>query len=759
MSSNPPARRFAPTPVETSTKSSKDRKQSPGAEEKPKPRKFAVEPVSTEHKSSKDKQGSSEAEKPKSRRFAVEPVSTEQKSSKDRGKSDGSEKPAARRFAPQLESTEAKSSKGKSGSQEKGKPRRFAPQLVEESSSQQNSREGSPAGRPKFAPQLAETTYRSSRGRRDNNGEGSGPPRKFAPVLVDTASRSRRSGAAPPPSTSLNYKTESGHVLHAREHRKHLGGDQTPGGGEGDGGADINGSGGDSHLDTSAVFAAHPELRREASPMDGSTPRRYSSSHRDHSYKAPGLEPIESSESEQSSQPSSLSSSPAQDGSPLTLSDSSFNDINNHATRRRESIDAGFQQYLLQLEAKKARERLEEQALAAFPNSDFHEPVAHYVMDEESSEDMEIDDRPVTWMGYEEDVLLSMAARRESTAKVNWEQLELQKHAEQLEQERNAAATTTQKQPPRSPWWQSEANDRAQAQQELKSMRDRARPPLLGNDIVFPRSKSPEPARFDVTQGSANLRNQMCYLTEHANSHQSGDDEGLWHPPSPGNEHVMAARHKAAEARQSTNKGLWGGFCVDDGEQGRQGTLGIPQGPTGLLTPRPASPNHTDFNPFEQSFAAPGLAAPTTGIKTPDGGQDEHNAKIDGVIMGDRDLDALMAAEYPDSFITQVYNYLSLGYPTLARPFDEELAKISHIPIAELRQDDRAAKASPKGYIRLGPDFEGGGGQGLTEQDCRRWQALKRYVREWARQEKNMVKIEGPGGNWGTGARRGSWAI
>ena len=57
------------------------------------------------------------------------------------------------------------------------------------------------------------------------------------------------------------------------------------------------------------------------------------------------------------------------------------------ATRRRESVDDSSAGYLLELAAKAAEKQLREQALAAFPNSDFHEPVAHYVdHDTEGSE-------------------------------------------------------------------------------------------------------------------------------------------------------------------------------------------------------------------------------------------------------------------------------------------------------------------------------------------------------------------------------------
>ena len=129
-------------------------------------------------------------------------------------------------------------------------------------------------------------------------------------------------------------------------------------------------------------------------------------------------------------------------------------------------------------------------------------------------------------------------------------------------------------------------------------------------------------------------------------------------------------------------------------------------------------------------------------------------ASVDAVLA----VEAALEAEYPDAFVTQVYNYLSLGYPSLARPFDEELSKISKIEVKELRADDELAKQSPRGYIRLGSDFEGGGGDGLTEQSCVRWKALKLYIREWARQEdQGMIgSTELPGR--GVGVRRGSWA-
>ncbi|KAF2768897.1 hypothetical protein EJ03DRAFT_313194 [Teratosphaeria nubilosa] len=741
------------------------------------PRRFAPEPVETTSRSSKAaRQQSPEIKKSAPRRFAPEPIETSSKSSKDRNGGEGNAKengptaPTAkpRRFAPQPIETSTKSSRDSEASQSEQKPvRKFAPQPIETSQkSSKNRGSTSRSGHIKFAPQPVGTTYRTNRKVKDSNdgdarlkGETARrEPRRFAPVLLATAKRSRRNGEADSPQL---YKTESGHHLHAREHRRHIRGDATPNPEtQGQDGPDLTSI--SNHLSVTQPQEIQPDMRRQLAPMDGSAPpnRKNSiSSQRSHSFRMPELDTIESSESEPASSRSSLSSSPAQ-GSPITASDSSYNGTYRHATRKRESVDESFSNYLLQLEAKKAEQRLRDQALAAFPNSDFHEPVDHWVDKEDDSDDMELEDRPVTWADFDEDILLQMAARRESTVKISWEQLEMQRHAEKLEQERNAAKTTA-KQPSQGPWWHPDnAFGIGNYDNEMKSMRDRARPPMLGADLVFPRCPSPEPARFDVTQGSAILRNQMCYLTEHAESEKrrTGED-GLWQAPKSPKTPVNKSRANSRTAA-SPNKGLWGGFCVDDGENQMKtpGLLAPPTGQTGIMTPNV----ETTVNPFEQSFAKPGLTPEGNGLQTPPtpmrASRSSDMGAIDGMLNAEQELDEVMEREFPDSFVTQVYNYLSLGYPSLARPFDEELSKISRIPVSELRKDDIKAKNSPRGYIRLGPDFEGHGEEPV-EQDCVRWQALKLYVREWARQEKNMVSFDSPGGNWGTGARRGSWAI
>ncbi|KAK0960869.1 hypothetical protein LTS01_020681 [Friedmanniomyces endolithicus] len=770
-----PPRRFAPEPVETTKKSSKDGRQtSPHPGERQKPRRFAVEPLETTVTSSKDHK---EGDKSEPRGVAVQPVEAEHKSGRN-------DKVQPRRFPVQPVETEHKSSKDRKESDDKPAARRFTPQLQETSAASSKDVTSEMPSHIRFLPEPMGTIHRTNR---KAHGEDEGhraetltkqAPRKFAPVLIDTAQRSRRAGDDEA-GIQQAHKTGSGHSLNTREHQLHFRQNQTSA-------EDDTRSPAGSHL-----ISIPSELRRQLAPMDGSAPVRRPSvqPQRTHSFRCPELDTIESSESERGSNASSLSSSPSQ-GSPITASDSSsypFTGGPKHATRSRESVDENFSQYLLQLEAKKAEQRLRELAEGAFVNTDFHEPVQHYMNRDDDSDEMEIEDRPVTY-DFEEDMelLAEMAARRESTAKANWEQEEMQRHHEQLEQERNAARVTDKPQPQpsqHSPWWNPAAALGLDYQDsEMRSMRDRARPPMLGADLIFPRCPSPDAARFDITQGHTALRNQMSYLASQASLTKTSDSSAagavgsLWQPrtaadPAPRTVTVITA----PTSPKTPTKGLWGGFCVDDGEvRVSPSGLTAPPIPTGLLTPRAERRS----NPFEDPFASTphtspensagdsGVATPTPGPAPPTPPRSIQNgdlARLDSVLSAEEALESLIESEFPDSFVTQVYNYLSLGYPALAKPFDEELAKISHVSILELREDDWKMRAGEgKGYIRLGEDFEGAGGEGegVVGVGCGRWRALKLYVREWARQDGRMVHDLGAGGgNFGTEARRGSWAI
>jgi hypothetical protein len=119
------------------------------------------------------------------------------------------------------------------------------------------------------------------------------------------------------------------------------------------------------------------------------------------------------------------------------------------------------------------------------------------------------------------------------------------------------------------------------------------------------------------------------------------------------------------------------------------------------------------------------------------------------------ELEVNIETEFNDEFITQVYNFLSLGYPSIARRYDEELGKITRTPVSELRHDDELE--SSRGYIRFGEDGNSKE-EGIKEEQCVRWKALKAYIHEWARQQPGMQEPNNKYGGFGVAVRRGSWA-
>ena len=142
------------------------------------------------------------------------------------------------------------------------------------------------------------------------------------------------------------------------------------------------------------------------------------------------------------------------------------------------------------------------------------------------------------------------------------------------------------------------------------------------------------------------------------------------------------------------------------------------------------------------------------------------------------ELDDRIVAEFDDGFVTQVYNYLSLGFPATARPYDDELSKISHISVSDLERDDTemmdlwepdsdytgSDEGSPKLPIRprkapIGHIMSDGEEKpGLCEEDrCPRWKALKLYILEWARQHPDLSAIRPLPSLMAFGERRGSW--
>jgi hypothetical protein len=174
---------------------------------------------------------------------------------------------------------------------------------------------------------------------------------------------------------------------------------------------------------------------------------------------------------------------------------------------------------------------------------------------------------------------------------------------------------------------------------------------------------------------------------------------------------------------------------------------------TASLTEEPAS-SASNGSPKSPHLAVPGARSPKHRGRSGEPRGIHMLNGIDERLKREKaaaERDEKIACEFDDAFVTQVYNYLSLGYPSLARAFDDELSKISRIPIEDLIKDDEETEA--RGHVlSMGTD-----GSPAEGESCVRWRALKIYIYEWARQHPDLDGMDPLA--WGVRERRGSWAI
>ncbi|TVY71253.1 hypothetical protein LSUE1_G009939 [Lachnellula suecica] len=630
--------------------------------------------------------------------------------------------PPTRRFTPTPVETTVK------------KSRRFAPEPVEtttRSSRKENEDMAASAAPPKrrFVPEPVETTFKSSKVHNPlpspeptpSSIPKSSPPsdipkprRKFTPELIETSKRSKKAGDAKPATlpTDKTDLTPGVPNIYTRSKRKSPRPgvlpvpsvpDNTP-----------NASSINIHTKQITPFAP----RRQGSMRPHLNTRQ---STRQNSYQ-PELEAIPSEESQENSdEEDDEEGTPSLSGS---LGSSEDSMMRLQLARTRESCDDRFSGYLLALAAKAAEKQLREQALAAFPNETFHEIVEHFYdreIDQPSDEEAEgigllVEDRHIP-------------PRRQST-EVGWAAKEMQEHQEKLnrlrEQETNQKIADEATKPTfKDPFWTNgmttknaafartqDKNPISKAKEaELDRMRLAASPPMLGSDLKFRLCPSPKATKFE--------------------SDQRIDVQ--------------------APCRSEDGGGLWGGYCVAE----EPGALISPssRGPPLIQTPHPERDGPDD--PFSSAFAS---SIPNgSGARSPkSNGQGAGVRMLAGIderlkaeVAKSKQEQALVE-EFDDAFVTQVYNYLSLGYPVLARPYDDELARISRIAPDDLRADDH--KQNAKGHIGL-VDAPGAGAK------CARWKALRIYILEWGRQNPDMASEHAGPNAWGVRARRGSWAI
>ncbi|KAI1762778.1 hypothetical protein GGR53DRAFT_521453 [Hypoxylon sp. FL1150] len=647
---------------------------------------------------------------------------------------------------------------------------------------------------------------------RGNSGDAQKKPRrKFAPQLIETTRRSKKADQ-PGPATKPIDKT-----------------DITPG--------------------TNHIYAPKPKRKAATRPAvtclpnasgEGEgflTPRRQQSmkphpnTRRGTRSYTPDLDTIMSSESEKSSEendddedaPALNIGAPALPGGNAEQvdDDGASGTIRQYNSRdRRESCDEEFSGYLLAVAAREAhRQRELEAAMAAFPNGVRPEGVEHFLVRDNSEDDDPLD-------GPLRHGTSQLLRRKESDP--SWAVKEMRAHAEKLAETKPDAMSIDEDldhmdipPPPEDPLWTTSAFRTSVDE----TMRDApspivtaSSPALLARLDSHPRAPSPHVAQesgFRATPFGLpfGLRSnepedpQMRRMRLAASPPMLGDDLKFRTCPSPKQTRMEPSQRYCAgdkpeeQKRDVTgNTGLWRGYCSAKAKEAEEAAR---PGPNLLMTPQEPAFSHDPFSAaFTTSISisgvmsgtqSPGATSPTRGNSQQKGlhmlsglsGLDERLKKE----KARKELEERIAAEFDDAFVTQVYNYISLGYPATARAFDEELSKISGIDLEELRKDDHykvdkgfmlhmemsihkgnsmTDKGSPMTdssdsgedmQFRAPEDDERRSRRNRKKPKPPRWIALKLYIREWARQHPSLNDAGHGEMAWGVRARRGSWAI
>ncbi|KAJ8066488.1 hypothetical protein OCU04_005548 [Sclerotinia nivalis] len=592
--------------------------------------------------------------------------------------------------------------------------RRFLPQPVETTQKSSKVRVPNPLPTPEVTPELKSQAPATA--------DSPAPRRRFTPQLIETSQRFKRSNT-PGPATLPIDKTDitpgTNHIYVDRK-RKYIRPIPVPLAPE--------------NTPVSSSTDIHSQVppfppRRQPSMRPHLNTRQTT---RSNSYQ-PELDPIESDENSQEDSDENQveehdgESTPSLSGS---LGSSEDSMLRMQMARTRESCDERFSGYLLALAAKAAEKQLMEQALAAFPNESAYEIVEHFY-------DREIDtaseEESVEGVGMLVDDAHIQELRRNST-EVGWAAKEMQQHQENLNRLREEEASKRVAEEATAPtfhdpFWTNGMTDKTrpsgtpqdkQKEAELVRMRNAASPPMLGGELIFRMCPSPKATKFESDQ-----------------------------------------RHDVQLHRVEDGGGLWGGYCVAE-ENEQYLCPDIAKRPQMIATPQIEMDD-----PFSSAFsnAVPDVSVKSSekskgGLQMLSGLDDRLKAEVARSKAED-----ILLEEFDDTFVTQVYNYLSLGYPSLARQYDEELAKISKISEDELRVDDKSQNIKGHiGLVAVDGHVEEKTGKSINGERCQggygaRWKALRIYILEWARQHPSMSNGAASPSAWGVRARRGSWAI
>ena len=483
-------------------------------------------------------------------------------------------------------------------------------------------------------------------------------PRRFAPQLLETASRSFRKDT--PPANCHNSQAP-GIASHSTPYQENV---------------------------------ARPQSSDDSRLCRQERPRR-------HSFRIPDLPTIPSSCSGDSSDSELPSLSPSASSNGLEKQPKT-------ECQRRESCDEHISQYLLSLAARSAKTQLKDQTLTTFPNEEIHQPIDHFSFNTE--DDAHLSDKgPVR---KEQPA----ACQRTSSTDLSWELEYTPRHREKAEVSNqdmlDSPIPTMAAQQILNTSTEIQTPADGDEQYDVLGARPTS-PPLLGDDLIFPQSLSP--------QGTRNINGNIASQSHGYFDQLYQPSGGLWCA----NLHVV----------HGGGGGLWMGTCHKEGERdGKslfQGPITSANGHQDVLTYPDALVSYEDANQISYN--------PSINDREFDDTSRRFNAQDD------------LEKEVNDGFVTQIYNYLSLGYPCVARHYDHELSEFSSMSVKELQQDD--LHTDDKGYVGI---FEGTAGNTMPS-GCisMRWMALRLYIQEWVKRQPRMA------GNLEASSvceRRGSWA-
>ncbi|KAI0457285.1 hypothetical protein F5B21DRAFT_521533 [Xylaria acuta] len=634
------------------------------------------------------------------------------------------------------------------------------------------------------------------------------PRRRFAPQLIETTKRAWRAGQEGPatkPTDKTDITPGTNHI-YAPKPKRTNGAPRAPRPGKSSAGS---------------TELVHAPAGNDDEPLAGfPTPRQRAMKARPNTRRStrtnsfhPELDTILSSESGNSSESDdgvAAAAAVLNSGDP-GLSDARSDNGDTWSTRscdlrsRRESCDEEFSGYLLGIAAREAhRQREFEQALAAFPNGMPPQGVEHFFARDNSEDDLQIgDDEPPLRHGP------SQLLRRTSTDP-GWAVKEMRAHAEKMARMRVETRVSLDDHsdesgtapPPDDKLWAATARRESRDSAMGSSMGPvlSAHSPMLfarpppGHDKPFtpPPSTGLRASPFEIPFAFRTGRpddGELGQMRKAASPPMLGADLTFRTCPSPQSTRMEPNQPYCQFDRLEKNQrdasgatGLWRGYCSSKANQLDPPAL---QPPDLLHTPgAPRSSADPFASAFGTSMDGSGAQSPTRALGR--GQPSLHKQTLSGLDegllreKGRKEREEVIVAEFDDAFVTQVYNYLSLGYAATARAFDDELSKISGICVEELRKDDNVKAA--KGFMRemeIGSDYSSTDGSSIdSSEDERmilppdygngrrsrhkppRWKALKLYIREWARQHPSLNGDDDSGPPaWGVRARRGSWAI